>query len=373
MKFNSCKTSCLYVFLSLLCLCACTPDDNEKEWGVATVYMPQAAILNGGLSNEYPVPLNNNPSTQNYELDSVSNMLKITLGVYRSGLQALRAYSVSVKADIDAANTLLPTMGRAVLLPADSYTLPEKVSVPDGKRQALFSLNVDLKQIVKSYPGYANKKLVLVVKISDPTLYDLNPRLSQTVIVIDGPSFLPAPKIVEGGDFQAGSEKYWTRVNYSGSLDASVAAIKDGALVFNYGSGSPTGEVYFYNTVELEKDKKYKFSATISSAGGNNINNARFYLILSHLLPTTVSYATDGVYSSEVHTFFSMWDAWNGMKNPINGFLPQDSGWTGGAIDKQSGIFTSKFSGKGYVIIGVAAWGSPVGIITIDNVKIEEL
>jgi hypothetical protein len=366
------NTAYLCVALFLLVLSACEPDDNEKEWGVAKVYMPQAAILNGGLSNDYPVPLSNNASTENYEIDPVTNTLKITLGVYRSGLSSLKAYSVSVQADIDASNAAVGSINKGILLPADTYSLPSTVSVPDGEREAVFSLNVDLNKLISDYPSYGGGKLVLVVGISDPTKYELNPKLSKTTIIIDGPSFLPAPKIVQGGDFESGSEQYWTRVNFSGSLDESVAAITNGALVFNYGTTAATGEIYFYNTIQLEKEKTYKFSSNFSSTGGSTIVSARFYLIVTHVLSSTVSYAQDGQYSSDTNTFFCMWDAWNGMKNPVNGTLPQNSGWAGGNIEKGSGLFTPKFSGTGYLIIGVVAWGSPIGIITLDNIKIEE-
>ena len=150
------------VALLILILYACGPDDHEIEWGFAKIYMPQAAILNGGLSNDYPVPLSNNPSTENYTIDSINNILKITLGVYRSGLQPLQAYSVTVAADIEAANTALTNMSRGVLLPADTYTLPSTVAVSKEERQAIFYLEVDLNKLINDYSLYAKNQLILL-------------------------------------------------------------------------------------------------------------------------------------------------------------------------------------------------------------------
>ena len=65
-------------------------------------------------------------------------------------------------------------------------------------------------------------------------------------------------------------------------------------------------------------------------------------------------------------------DAWNGLKNPVNGTLPQNGGWQD-RIDRTTGVFVSNFTGTGYVVFGVSAWTSVIGRITIDNVKIEAL
>ena len=65
--------------------------EEKMEWGNIYVYMPQASILDGGVTHNYPVPLDNNPTTRNYSIDG-SGKLLVTLGVYRSGLQALEAF-----------------------------------------------------------------------------------------------------------------------------------------------------------------------------------------------------------------------------------------------------------------------------------------
>ncbi|MDR1681846.1 MAG: DUF1735 domain-containing protein, partial [Candidatus Symbiothrix sp.] len=225
----------IYTYTALLMIMAaalysCEPDDNEKEWGNTKVYMPQAAILDGGLSNNYPVPLNNNASTNNYKVDSETNTLKIVLGVYRSGLQELQAFSVDVAADLSATATAVPAVTKGIALPTDVYSLPGKVSVDGGKRESIFYLDVDLNKLINDYPDYNTKQMVLVVAISNPSQYELNTNLAKTTVIIDGASFMPVRKIVQGGDFEAGSEAYWTFLNTNATvLPNTFASITNGA------------------------------------------------------------------------------------------------------------------------------------------------
>lgn len=351
--------------LSVL-LFSCETDDNKIDWGNTKVYMPQAAILDGGLSNNYLVPLNNNPSTQNYSIDEDTNTLKIVLGVYRSGLQKLESFSVNVSADLAATTAALPDISRSVELPSDTYTLPSSVTVSDGQREAIFYLEIDLNKMQTSYPQLALNNLVLVVGISNPTKYELNEDISKTTIVIDGPTFLPAPKIVTGGDFEAGSEQYWTSILMEGSLPESAATIANGVLTFDYGTSPVLGEILYYHPIELALGEKYVFSCDFNSTGGSDITSGKFYLTVSSKLPVA-----GGSYDHETGTtFYSITDAWNGLVNPKTGKLPQEGGWQE-RINQSTGVFTSDFEGTGYVIIGAAAWDSPIGKITIDNVKIE--
>jgi hypothetical protein len=360
----------IYVLLSVIISVisySCEPDDSEKKWGNTQVYMPQAAILDGGLTNNYPVPLGNNASTNNYKIDSRTNTLKIVLGVYRSGLQELEAFSVKVAADQTATATAVTNVTKGVELPSDVYALPAEASVAGGQRESIFYLDVDLNKLIDQYSAYAQKKLVLVVGVSDPTKYELNENLSKTTVIIDGASFMPAPKIVEGGNFESGSEHYWTFFNAVGNLPASVAIIQSGVLTFDYGADPIQGEICYYHAVELGNGVKYKFSCDFSSTGGASVDNCRFYSAVSPNLPVagiSYKYAVGSA-------CYSILDAWNGLKNPVSGTLPQNGGWQE-RIDKSTGIFTSNFSGTGYVVIGVASWGSPIGKIIIDNVKIEE-
>lgn len=179
------------ISLAILIFVSCEKSDNQKEWGISKIYMPQASILDGGITHDYPVPLNR--GSNNYILDSLKNTINIVLGVYRSGLENLKSYSVTVAADIDTTNQIITggTITDAVLLPSDVYTLPTTVSVPDGQRQSIFYLIIDRAKLIEKYSSYKGKQLLLTVGISNASRYQLNQSLSKTVIIIDSGFFMP--------------------------------------------------------------------------------------------------------------------------------------------------------------------------------------
>lgn len=352
-------------------LYSCNPDDNEKEWGLTKVYMPQAAVLNNEL-HEYPVPFDNNSSTYNYKIDSTTNTLKIILGVYRSGLQKLNAFSVKVNVDQEATANAVTGISKGIELPSDVYTLPTEASVLDGERESIFYLEVNLNKLIADYPNYSTKKMVLVVAISDPTRYELNPDLAKTTVVIDGSSFMPTPKIVQGGDFGTDSEQYWTKASMQGNLPSTAASINNGALIFDYGTTpqTATGEMCYYNAVQLENGKDYKFSCDFKSTGGSSVNNCWVSVTISSKMPVAGS-----AYSSTAsvcNMFLSPWTTSNKLTSPIDGMLPQNAGGVTN-INQTTGVFKATTDEPVYIVIDVVVWsGSTIGTMTFDNVKIEE-
>jgi len=372
------KITFLFFIFAVFALNSCGTDDSQKEWGIAKIYMPQAAIFDGGITNNYPVPLNNNPSTKNYDIDTATNLLHIYLGVYRSGLQPLNAYSVKVYVDEAATNDALAGISKGVALPSDVYSLPSEVAVKDNERQATFYLTVDLNKLEEKYMDYATKKMVLVVGISDPSNYSLNESLSKTTVIIDGSSFLPAPKIVPGGDFSAGSEVYWTlrNLNNSGVFNPSVAVIQNGVLTMTFGAGPVSGNIAFYQPINLTKGTKYKLSCDFSSTGG--AKDGKFFICISTIEPQT---GQD--YDMTVGIFTTI-DSWQpaGITNAVSGKLPQIGTWQSGdpnipndpyKLDKTTGQFSPPTDGQYYIILVIAAYNGNVSTITLDNLKIEEI
>ncbi len=350
---------------------ACDPDVNDTQWGDAKIYMPQASMGDGGITNNFPVPLAN-METNNYEIDSTSTTktLKVILGVYRSGLQTKEAFSVKVASSLDLTNALVTKTLKGVALPYDTYTLPTEVSVKDGERSATFYLLVDLKKLQANYPDYATKKMCLSVGISDPTKYTLNPALSTTNVIINGSSFLPAPIILQDGDFGTGSELNWLTASHDGTIPAISDAVKiaNGVLTMNYGTGNVTRTITVYHPVSLTVGVKYKFTAQATWTGAKS---AEFFFIASSVKPT------DGVaYSktSSAHNFFTGLDVWMAAPNfstAGSGTFPQAGKYQGG-INASTGEFTANFT-NGYVVIIATCWGGNIGNLTIDNLKIEEL
>lgn len=356
------------VSLALLCvLVSCEIDDSEKNWGATKIYMPQAAIVNGGMDNLYYVPFSGSP-TQNYIIDEETNTLNIALGVYRSGLHELEAYSVKVFVDDDATNEAVSnSASAAAVLPADVYSLPEEIHVPHGEREATFFLSIDLDKLIDSFEGQNPARIVLTVGIKDPSRYELNESLSKTTIMISGPTFLPVPPIIRGGDFSPGSEQYWTKIRLeSPQYDESFASIVDGALKLSFGPDPINANVGVYQPIELTAGVTYKFSADFNSAGG--VSSGMFFFSISQREPQ------EGEYFEPDWGMYALTDSWTSrnLQAPLSGVMPEISGWPDNGMAR-NGEFTPTASGQYYFVIGMVTWNSILESIVIDNIVIEEL
>jgi hypothetical protein len=158
----------LFIILGIgyaLAFTSCEKPDSEIEWGFAKIYMPQANYAPYITTTEQP--------GATCRIDQTNNELKIYLGVYRSGLQELKEFSVDVVAEPGQVEN-------AVDLPASVYTLPAQVTCPDGNRDVTFYLKVDLAFLQENI----DTDYTIAVAIQNPTNYELNEDLSTTQILI---------------------------------------------------------------------------------------------------------------------------------------------------------------------------------------------
>lgn len=149
----------------MLSFSSCEEPDSEKEWGFAKIYMPQAKYDPYYATDEQP--------GATCSIDHANNELNVYLGVYRSGLQQFKEYSVDV---IASAGSVTGT----IELPSSSYTLPSKVTCSAGERDVTFYLTVDLDFLQQNI----GTDYSLTVTISNPTNYELNEELSVTNVAI---------------------------------------------------------------------------------------------------------------------------------------------------------------------------------------------
>lgn len=205
-KFYRIAITGLIACLSILSSC-----EEQQEWGIKKVYMPQASLLNGGLTNEYPVPMEG-LKENNYFIDEEGKM-NIYLGVYRSGEGELSAFDVEVYADMEATNQAVNEISRAVSMPEGLYSFPSSVSVAEGQRQNNFILSIDLPRLIEEYPYYNKKRVALVVGLRNPSKWELNEDLCRTTVLVEGGAFMPVPPIIKNGNFGAGASENWTIVN----------------------------------------------------------------------------------------------------------------------------------------------------------------
>jgi hypothetical protein len=357
------------ILLTALIYISCIKGDNQKAWGLSKIYMPQAAITNGGTSINYAVPLNN--GIRNYLIDTVKNTIDVDLGVYRSGLESLSSYSVKVAADIDTTNKVITggTIANSVLLPSDVYTLPTDVLVPDGQREATFHLTIDRAKLIANYGSYYSKKLILTVRISNPSRYVLNQSLSKTVIVIDAASFMPVPpkiNLLKGGDMSAASAVNWTIVIQDNGIGTRTPGniIFNGVLSWSNGAGSITSNDAVYQAFQVTSGKKYTFSADVTSTG--TATNSSYEIFFGATKPSAGAQYSDNYYIG-----FNTWTAGSCSKTAITTGNMAVVGCIGPGVGKV-GVFTATVTGTIYFVIKGCSYGGNLGTITMDNIMITE-
>lgn len=178
------KTMNKLVYGIILCLSvlivSCDGAEDE-EFGTPLLYIPQATIQSGGANNNYYVDLKYST------LDDTT----VVVGLYRSGLQKLEKVSVSLSVDADtlnkaisqsATNTDFALYENANLLPSDYYILPEGITLNDGVRDTWVEIKISKKQLLDIWTD-PNAIYVLPVRISNPTKYTLNEKLSLVMFI----------------------------------------------------------------------------------------------------------------------------------------------------------------------------------------------
>ncbi|MEA4916829.1 hypothetical protein [Proteiniphilum sp.] len=361
------KTKHIYSLLLVVLLAAlitCEKADSDKDWGNSLIYLPQAALLDGGNTIHYPVPFDKNAALQNYIIDSTgTNTIKVIMGVYRSGLEELQGYSVSVLPNPAVLQQKLAEIEDSFELPADLYSFPATVDVPDGKRGADFYVTIDRKRLLEEYGHLRNKSMIIALSIDKPTRYTLNDKLSTVVVVINMSEFVPEPvlpNILAGGEFNPGDEAYWTVVKQDPMTHDTDISFAGGKLRFSTSPGSLQTNYAVYQAVEVVQGKKYQLRGDIET---ENVTNGWFEFFLH---PNEPEYGGD--YSFGRFLEFTSWT--EGCLGTISGNI-QDLYCGGSAAP--GAIFTSNFSGTVFFVMKAGVWDGSIGKIEVDNLKILEL
>ena len=187
----------IFLIVSFFCiLVACKKDDSKQAYGFSRIYMPQALLKSGGVDNSYPVPSGSDSSTYNYLVNQDSGKINVILGASLSG-PASDAYSVNIAADNDTVQQMLKRnlLDTALyrLMPSDMYTLPPRLNVAAGKRSGTFYLSVDIAHLKQT--AYTGKYLVLAVKLSSPSQYQLDSAHRTTVIMLNVDALVIGPAV----------------------------------------------------------------------------------------------------------------------------------------------------------------------------------
>jgi hypothetical protein len=181
------KTKIFYIIAALffaIGFVACNDGDGDADYGFGYIYMPQATI-SGGLNNNYYVPSGSGEYTYNFKVDLTTNKVKVILGVLRSGDIGNSAYSVDIVSRTDTTNQIIAsgTISNALILPASLYSLPNSVSVSGSESGTSFYMEIPIDAL--KMDQYTDKNLVMTVGLANPTAFQLSPKNTSTVVIIN--------------------------------------------------------------------------------------------------------------------------------------------------------------------------------------------
>lgn len=181
-----------FTLLLVIMFASCKESDSEKDIGFPKIYIPQATIT--GLDNSYPIPNGAFGQNTSYNCFYKDGILNIALGVVRSGyINNAKGFSVTVETSPDeAARKVSQLEGNgdvAIQMPSGIYQLPANVEVQSGNNTGAFYLPINLRELANSSASLSEKnkwkKLVLGVKITNPTQYELSETNTSVVVIID--------------------------------------------------------------------------------------------------------------------------------------------------------------------------------------------
>ncbi|MCK4826593.1 DUF1735 domain-containing protein [bacterium] len=163
-----------YIVLAIIMITSCEKPATEEEWGFSLLYIPQAVVQSGGSDNNYYVELNSSSSSDT----------SIVVGLYRSGLAPVEDVTVDLSVDADTLSKAITAglITNAVLLDPMYYELPVTLSLEKGSRSN-YDYIIIHKELLWNDPEPDNRQFILPVRISNPTLYELNEDLSLCMFV----------------------------------------------------------------------------------------------------------------------------------------------------------------------------------------------
>lgn len=172
----------LLVPVLLIAAISCEEPAKDIEWGFSLLYMPQAVLQSGGTNNNYFVNID---STENQDT-------LIVVGLYRSGLEPVEPVTVELSVDTDTLAYLISRASEpdapvefemyrnAVLLDEKYYSIPETLSLERGDRDSYDYITLK-KNLLWTDTAPGDTYFILPLRISNPTRYELNSKLSVTL------------------------------------------------------------------------------------------------------------------------------------------------------------------------------------------------
>jgi PKD repeat protein len=207
---------------------------TEAQYPDQKIYMPSS--YNGVFAvNTVALPVGNTTpgNTYRYIIDMAARKFIVPLGVYRSGIDNIGAFTVKIAVNTDTITKLLTSLSPKLpvgttLLPATVYSTVNTVEMKDGEETAIFNFSIDLDFLLANYPA---KNFAIGITISS-SARETSKGLGTTVLLLGTDMMKPTASftsVVSSSDV-----KTW---NFNSTSMMTVG------YSWDFGDGTPTSTI----------------------------------------------------------------------------------------------------------------------------------
>lgn len=253
----------------LLTFTACNYDEiGDGDYPEQSVYLPITQYNEGILTiDNVPAPIEHSPSNGRLIPFSIeNNRMLIPLSIYRAGVDRKGSVNVSIEINTDTIQSLIAngTLDNSVeILPADKYSIPQTVSIPDGTDISTFHLNVDLDFLKTNTP---NKKYGIGIAIVGADR-EIKSTMATAIVVIDTKFLIHQPTFSSKAD-----NTKWTQVTFTNTSSNALS------WSWDFGDGTTSNE---YSPVHTySKGGIYNTTLTTYGAGGDALSSTQKVVII---------------------------------------------------------------------------------------------
>ena len=265
--------------VGLLVLAACKQENIQgiKTTEAVNVYFPDAEKPNGLIEAI---------SKTNMVVDTIAQTVNFPVPVYRGGFSDLQSFTIDASVDNSAIAALIQSgalPANTVVLTPDSYTITQKDSLKKDNNILKGAVTAMVKKA--SLNSYAGKVVALGLKISNPSMHEINTDLSKVIIYFSIDDLLdritPKDNMID--------KIKWVNLKIANNENVKFQINPDGTILASGGNGGHAG---VYQAVEVRANKRYKVDLKVKGSGATD---TWFEVYVSQTAPVQGSdYSTGG-------------------------------------------------------------------------------
>ncbi|MFC5281939.1 hypothetical protein [Pedobacter alpinus] len=278
--------------LTLLVFTACKQETIQgiKATEAVKVYFPDAEKPNGLIEAI---------SKTNMVVDTVAETVNFPVPVYRGGFYNLEQFTVDASVDNSAIDALILSgdlPANTVILTPGTYSITQKDTVKKSSDILKGTITTRVKK--SSLIDYAGKTVALGLKISNPSMYEVNEDLSKVIIYFNVDDLLdritPKDNMIDKAN--------WVNLRINNDENVKFEINPNGKIL---ATGGNWGHAGVYQAVEVRANKSYKVDMKVKGSGATDV---WFEVYVSKKEPT------QGSDYSENGTRIGL-NTWNGCGN----------------------------------------------------------